>query len=84
MYFALTFRILLGITSLLFIKFTYLPVLNTAFELIKPLFNAILIIGAYKLAKYCYFLSKDNEHAAFYNIYTLKQECLFDYRKPFS
>ncbi len=58
MYFALTIKIMYGIISLLFIKFTDFPILNIAIELVKPLFNAVLLIGVIKLSKY-YFKSPE-------------------------
>lgn len=58
MYFALTFKILYGITSLLFIEFPEFPILNIVSELVKPLFNAAMLIGVWKLAKY-YFRSPE-------------------------
>src|SRR5512133_2371927 len=58
MYFALIIKMIFGITSLLFIKFPDFPVLNIAIELIKPLFNAVLLFGVLRLAKY-YFKSSE-------------------------
>jgi hypothetical protein len=58
MYFALTFKIIYGIISLLFIKFPDFPVLNIVLELVKPFFNAVLLIGVFKLSKY-YFKSPE-------------------------
>lgn len=54
MYFALSFKIIFGSASLLFIRFPEFPVLNIAIGLINPLFNVFLLIGVFKLARYYY------------------------------
>ena len=73
-YVALTFKIVYGISSLPFIKFPEFPILNIAIELVNPFFNAVLLLGVCKLAKY-YFKSPEelaelSEKKGKRNIYT--------------